>query len=501
MPLAIPAPQLIAVVVLVLITGLIFSYFAPRALASYGKAENLWGFIQGGGETGSLDEGYKALHVKIEPDAANPKVYEFHFTNEGALGNAHLSDSIKRTAAFDTYNYFILKNWKDSKCILFTTKYNEYTLARRALELRDYVYYVDSGATIRTDSKSLKGAISGRVSSSGCNLVKDCDRDQPTEFTVCGNSLSGTDCDSEDNDVINQKFGGGTDLCQRDTEGCPSKGCCYLLKQSPDTYTPEYPLLCGYRQNDFASAKWWACSKENTGMSVFTKPSSLSGSGQIQLKCEPKQSGYEWVVAKNYGVNLENANIKYDGTALYHTDLSFAVINYQNFKITDVKVTATIFDQSGIDCDVAGVTTDCTTLGKTFSSMEANSPQEFNSHGLSCAATQGDFCDKAKKFDVKVEYKANVLDVEIAKENNFRVECGNADINNHVGWQKCSVQEIISAAGGANQGTGGAAAGTSCIGAGGQCASQIICTGGTPQRGQNIGTYDCTGDNICCKLA
>lgn len=480
---------------------------------------NIYGVVPGG-ESGAIETGYKALHVKLDVgDPANPKIYEFHPTNEGALGNKHYSDKSMDDRG-GISQYFDIKNWKDNKCALFTTLVDNTPspIIWKTTDPLDknYIYYIDSGTIISSDitkNPDLKSAIDGRYER-GCETIQ-CGDFNTGDYTVCATACTiwpWWECkdayffeckEDASNKVLNQPFGGGTDLCQKDTAGCPSNGCCSLLSPAPDTYTPAGGIMCGYRENDFASAKWWICARENVGTLVYTG----LNPDKAQYKCAAKTSAggtvYDWVAAADQGISLENIQIKYDSTLLKlgddYTSLSFFIANQNTAPISDVSVKATV-DDSGAACSKFDCSELSTDKSKDSAWAEVGAGKLFSSQGLDCGTNIAtsqlykEFCYKAKKFSVELKYAYSGKSLT----NNFEVTCSPPSADTSGEWQKnvCTATAVSSAQ---TPATGSASStGASCSGGTYTCRSQSTCTssniGGTVE---NTKTCSFAG-TVCC---
>lgn len=463
-----PIPLVVLVIIAIFSLAVIMGIFIPGASAAPGKIANLPFFGSAPqDDSGSLELGHKALHVKIKPFKAGVvsddelQIYEFHLTDQGALGNEHYSDkSMDDRGGID--QYFDIKKWKDNKCVLFTTSFDNTPspIIWKTTDPLDknYIYYIESGTIISSDitkNLDLKSAIDGRYER-GCETIK-CGDFNTGDYTVCATECTiwpwweckdayFFECDEKaTNNVIEQKFGTGEDHCNQYTEGCPSNGCCSLLKSNPtENYKLAGGLMCGYSENEVASAKWWVCAPQNRGASVYTK---MKGEpNAIQYRCEDKTSGtetfYEWTATANQGIGLENAQIKYEFGYVTddHTDLKFYVANQNSVPMKDVSVTAKVTNTDA-DCKGAGGLTenDCMELvadkNKDTAWGEVAIGKPYSSEGLSCSTFKGDFCYKAKTFDVKIDYKISENNADVSKTANFKIEC-NADIGREA-WQIC----------------------------------------------------------------
>lgn len=452
-----PIPLVIIVIIAIFSLFVILGIFVPRASAAPGKIANLPFFGSNSqAESGIFDLGYKALHVKIRPEtgtiSVDPlQIYEFHLTDQGALGNEHFSDKSMDDRG-GISQYFDIKKWKDNKCVLFTTGFDNKpsVIIYKTTDPLDknYIYYIDSGTIISSNimkNPNLKSAIDSRYER-GCKTIK-CGDFNTGDYTICATECTiwpwfqckdnyFFECDEEASDkVIEQDFGTGEDHCSEDMTGCPSTGCCSLLKTYPDNYKLVGGLMCGYSETEIASAKWWVCAPQNRGMLAYTKMKGEPNSAQY--RCEAKASGsetsYEWVPAADQGINLENIQIKYDSTATdTYSVIQFYLANHNKEQIKDVSVKASISDMTGVDCS----TYDCTELSvdknKDGEWAEVAGGKIFSSQDLKCGYIAEEFCWKAKTFDVEINYKYSGS----GKTDKFSVVCNPSTMKTSGEWHK-----------------------------------------------------------------
>jgi len=358
----------------------------------------------------SLEQGFKAIHVRLATASLlrDFKLFEFHPTNEGALGRKHHSHTYE--GLLKTEAYFFLNRWTADKCTLFTTSG---TIKNIHSEAR--VYYFNIGAQIRTSDTNLKNSLFSFLSSSGCENKLECNT--PGEYVVCN---GGVECDNEDSSLIKQDYGATADNCLNDEKGCPyisgKKDCCAFAK--PDNtgthqYKPAYNILCGNEQGSL-EAKWYAC----TGNQSAT----VEANG-AQFTCNKG----EWKVKSGSGIQITPPQLKYEFGLLVidKTNLEFVVVNNQDKDITNVKVSAKVSDpESSVDC--LGNTPYANSVEKTTASIAKNGGSFLYSHD--------NFCWKAKTFDVSLSYADGAKD--------YKIECKNADINKE-SWQKCISNEVL----------------------------------------------------------
>lgn len=490
--------QLIFVTIIVLFV--IITYWT---LTGYPSVKAMLGSVippLTGPEEIKLEQGFKAIHVKIKPEGwidSELILYEFHPTNEGALGRKHFSAIGRLTASPDVNDFFFLKKFENDKCYLFTTKFKDGLLG---YDIDSWIYMVSPGSKILQSSSTMVDSDNIMIEKDGCNPQEECKDMTPEEFTVCRDYYTGildpfnqkANCADDDAEKLKeQQFAAATDNCIYDEEGCPSidgkKDCCVLAKydNNKHAYAPAYNIVCASEIGS-GEARWYACTgNQNSRLQI----------GNTQFTCN-KATG-EWVVESGSGISIMEPYLKYDADTLgfHHTDLKFALANNQNNNILNVKITASITDPSGsIDCKVAGITTDCTTLSKSYSAIDANENKEFNSHGLSCAVTQGDFCYKAKTFSVKIDYNIKENNVDASKTKNYLVDCKNANPDKE-DWVKCNAQEILGGAGDTTGTAGGTSCPTNVVGY--MCTDSDTCSkfGGSVVSG----TCPHAGGWICCK--
>ncbi len=507
MALQIPGAALFYMIVAIVILSSLLVIFVPRAKASGEKIVNL-PFFGGGsqGESGSLDEGYKALHVKINPATSGTlsssplQIYEFHLTNQGALGTTHYSDYAEDPGVSETNQYFSINNWKDNKCALFTTLVTPQPTLKVNPFDNDYVYYIDSGTIVSPDvskNQNLKSAIDGRYER-GCKTI-ECGGFNAGDYTVCAKGC-GSFCqtrydfkcsESASDKVIEQTFGSGDNRCSADTIGCPSNGCCPLLKDNPsENYKLVAGLMCGYSESDIASAKWWTCTQQNNGMSVYT---GIKGeAGAIQYKC----SNGEWISAADQGISLENPEIKYDSTVGgsiagdYYTGLRFYLANHNTAPIKDVSIKADI-DASAADCSKLDSTQLVTDKTKDSGWGEVSAGKLFDSEDLRTYVANK-FCNSAKKFSVEADYTYNGKSLT----DKFDITCNPASASADGVWQKnvCTASLVS----GTQTTNVGSAAGTECTGGTYACRSESACTnpniGGAVDKTKKCGIEG----TVCC---
>ncbi len=439
---------------------------ATFALSQRGWGEtqirNLFSWETVDSDDGSLMIGHKALHVKLDvEDVANPKVYEFHMTDQGAF-NPHLSDWLK--SLVDIKTYFYIRNWNSEKCTLFTTNGIFEEIGPALTETPDNrIYYINAGTVFSpniAETSNIKSAIKDRLFKSGCaveSITEDCNKITPGEFSICCvkkgycTSLE-FQCDSEDNGVVKQNFGKGGDYCNENTGGCPSEqngGCCQLLREeASNRYTLKYGLMCGYEKINQGvmdtNAKWFAC----TGNPESVKTVFTARSGGAQYSCE----NGKWVSAADQGTALEGVQIRYtDARTLgdKHTELKFYVANHNKAPIGDVSIKAKIADTGGIDCESSVFTVnDCMELNtdktKDNEWEEVARGKPFDSTGITCPVSLGfddeDFCLYAKTFEVELKYKYSGSD----KTDKFRITCSPKSMEVKGIWddKTCAVSRI-----------------------------------------------------------
>lgn len=372
----------------------------------------------------SLEQGFKAIHVKISP-GSTPTLYEFHPTNQGALGTKHYSHAeiIGSSDPLNYQYYFFLKTWKNDKCTLFATGDTGIVTAGGWPDM--YVYYFNSGAQIRKTDTSLKDSLFPYLSDSGCDKNYGCN--VPGQYTVCANSevfaRATLNCDSKDSDLMKQKFGTTTDnKCVADQQGCPSingkQNCCALAASvsNQQVYEPAYNILCGYEQGS-GETDWYACTPQQ-----YATVGTESGGAGTQFSC----SGGVWNVKSGSGVYLKNPQIKYNKGSLGDDDttLKFSIANYESEKQNaEIKATVTNSDKN-CNLDKESLTKDCGTVA-------ANSFCEYNSEKIDY---YGNLCNNAKTFDVSFAYAGG--------SESFKIECKNADINNG-DWQNCTSTGVL----------------------------------------------------------
>lgn len=433
--------QLFFIIIFILISAVIISFFIIKGTASEENLLNFFAGNTGSNKDVSLELGHKALHVKVDHyDAKNPKVYEFHMTDQGIYGNKHMVSSDGK--------YFAIRNWDKNKCNIFVTK------PTGDWSHHNFIYYINPGAIIDLACGSLDNCLKGRVSSSACdgslcdNTVSGWkESDQPNEFSVCGGCFSKLQTYSAITEgVFKQPFGTGADYCNEYTTGCPSEssgGCCQLVKDAPNIYSLKYGLFCGYGQLTESgreySAKWFACADETESKVVFTNPTGENG---FQYKCENRK----WVPTADQGIDLESVQIKYDSSwGDEYTALKFYLANHNKASIKDVSIKAKITN-SDINCEgITDMTTaDCIelTIDKTKDSgwADISIGKLFNSEGLKCPGTvvaDEDFCLNAKAFDVEVKYKYSGKD----ETDNFKITCNPPSANTDGTWHNNCIAE------------------------------------------------------------
>ncbi len=358
----------------------------------------------------SMEQGFKAIHVKIEP-GSNVKLYEFHPTNEGAFGRKHYSSTTHVAPGGKSDSFFILDKFKADKCTLFTTNFKSDGSSR------EYIYYISEGAILGSNCNNLEDCLI--ISSKGCNMEK-CSESKRNEYTVCYSKHNLIDyCDSEDNDVVKQNFYGvkgvtTANKCLANEKGCPEidgkKQCCPLAEYSGQyLYKPAYEIICGFEEGS-SEARWYAC----TGSQAAT----IEANG-AQFKC----SNGEWKVKSGSGIYIVDPQIKYQGHIDKDTSLKFTLANEQNEEIKSVSIQAKVTNEDrDCDFDKETKTIDC-------GDIEARGVCRFNFDN---------FCWKAKTFDVKVDF----TDVDSdALTKKFKIECNNAKTDIE-GWQKCKSEEF-----------------------------------------------------------
>ena len=365
----------------------------------------------------SLEQGFKAIHVKLRPFKEgivtdDPLIlYEFHPTNEGALGRKHLESECK-----GGHMFFNIKKWHQDECTMFVSKEGNDNFEPR-------IYYLTAGTVIEYGSENIfKSMI---ISSSGCDTPTGaCGYKTPTDYSLCIDSGScNFYCLNEDNDVVNQQFTASTtDNCVYDEEGCPyingKRDCCAFAKVASNqhVYEPAYNILCGNEQGS-PETRWYACTNEQYA--------TIEANG-AQFTCG---NDGEWKVKSGSGIQIINPQLKYESGLLVvdKTNLEFVVINNQNEEIKDVKVSAKVADpESGVDC--LGNTQYANSVEKTTASIAKNGGIFKYSHD--------NFCYKAKTFDVDVVSfrKSNPYD----NRKSFYIECKNANLDNGY-WQTCNL--------------------------------------------------------------
>ncbi len=456
--------QLIGIIVLALLMFFGFSMLNETKKSGESGISNLFSWDTKNNFDGSLSLGHKALHVKIRPfedgiiSDDELEVYEFHLTDQGAMGKKHYSDKGIDPGVTDVSQYFDIKNWKGDKCTLFTTKVTPEPELKVDPFDNNYIYYIYPGTIINHGIADIATAINGRYER-GCETIK-CSDVGTGKYTICADECTDVlggickrydfKCDERASDkVIEQDFGSGLNSCNKDTEGCPSEangGCCSLLKDVPNRYTLRYGLICGYEQINGktadTTAKWFACTGDiDSAKTVFN-----SKTNGIQFNCG---SG-RWLPTTDQGVNLENAQIRYHESSLdKHTDLKFYVANNnRGYNIKDVSVKVKITN-ADIDCKSSiGTVNDCTELAADKSKDgkwgEVTNGREFSSEGLTCPISLGaddeDLCWKAKSFDVELKYKYSEKDFT----DNFKITCGTKSMEADGIWDDkvCTISKV-----------------------------------------------------------
>ncbi len=357
----------------------------------------------------SLEQGFKAIHVRLATASLlrDFKLFEFHPTNEGALGRKHYSHTYEVLGK--TEAYFFLNRWTADKCTLFTT-----SGAGDNMHPEARVYYFNMGAQIRTSDANLKSSLFSFLSSSGCENRLECDT--PGEYTVCN---GGVECDSEDSSLIKQDYGAAADNCMNDEKGCPyingKKDCCAFAKfdnTGTHQYKPAYNILCGDEQGS-SEAKWYACTDSQSA--------TVEANG-AQFTCDKR----EWKIKSGSGIQI-NPQLKYEFGLFVvdKTNLEFAVANNQDKDMANVKVSAKVSDpESSVDC--FRNTLYANSVEKTASVIGKNGGSFLYSHD--------NFCWKAKTFDVSLSYAGGT--------KSYKIECKNADISKE-SWQKCISSEVL----------------------------------------------------------
>lgn len=384
----------------------------------------------------SLEQGFKAIHVKIKPEGwldSELILYEFHPTNEGALGRKHFSAIGKLTASPDVNDYFFLNKFESDKCYLFTTKFKDGVLG---YDINSWIYRVDTGSKISKASASPTTLISNLMvnnNGEGCNPQEECSDMSPNEFSVCRDYYTGilspfnqkAKCAGNDKEKLKeQQFSTSTtDNCVYDESGCPyingKRDCCAFAKTSSNqhVYEPAYNILCGNEQGS-PETRWYACTNNQSA--------TVSANG-VQFTCG---NDGEWKCKSGCKLDMLNPQVKYEFglSVIDKTNLEFVLANSQNEEMKNVKVSAKVADsESSVDC--FGNTHYADYVDKTTASIAKNGGTFKYSHD--------NFCYKAKIFDVKVVYKIREGSADVDKTDGFRIECLNAKSDKE-DLQKCA---------------------------------------------------------------
>ncbi len=397
----------------------ILPWFANEFPTAKAALENIIPNLQQA-EKLSASQGFKALHVKIEPGSP-VNLYEFHPTNEGALGRKHFST---QTSGYE--DYFFLKRFETDKCYIFATP------ATSLLYGQSWIYRVYPGSKILKTSPKLSSDLA--PDEEGCDSQGKCSDMKPGEFTVCKEgapSYVSADCASSNNDLITQAFTSTTaDNCIADEEGCPSINgkidcCAFAAEQSGGNhiYRPAYNLICGY-EGGSSDANWYACGapiQQKAAVGLETN------GGGTQFECKAG----EWVVKSGSGVYiLDSPQIKYFKSygVDKQTELRFTIMNNQN---------SVILNNANIEVDVTNSDKDC----YDYTGLIKNDEDTTN-YGCGNVAALGqcnfdfdNFCWNSKTFDVALTYTG------VTK--NFNILCNNAKIDNMDVWQTCTATAIL----------------------------------------------------------
>lgn len=369
----------------------------------------------------SLEQGFKAIHVKLTPDGSTETINEFHPTNDGALGRKHLS-RLAEILGSDTYDYFFLNKFQTDKCYVFTTRYDS------------WVYSVNPGSQISKTSGNLVSDLI--VENEGCVPQKGCKDSTPGEFTVCRDSTginlasSKADCASSDKEKLktsDYNFGVSvSDRCVENEDPCPyingKRDCCAFAKTSSNqhVYEPAYNVLCGNEQGS-PEARWYACTDNQYA--------TISENG-VQFTCDKG----EWKCKSGCKLDILNPQIEYEFGPLVidKTNLEFVVANNQNEEMKDVKIWTKVSDpESSVDC--LGNTLYDTYVEKTTASIAKNGGTFKYSHD--------NFCYKAKTFNARIEYKIKENNADVIKYTGYEIECPNAKFDKE-DLQKCTAKEV-----------------------------------------------------------
>lgn len=418
------------ILAIVVLGGIIYAtvaYFYPQIVSGMESIIPL----SGRGEELSLEQGFKAIHVSLKmPTILDPEVnvYEFHPTNEGALGRKHLA----KTSGLSENEYYFLKKFEADKCYILASG-----PVLSALDEGRWIYRVSQGSKILKSSSSpatLTSNLLFNKNDENCEWHESCSSMTPGEFTVCGgyviHNKNGktrqvSSCAQTDNEKLKvQQFtSSSADNCAADEEGCPSfngrKDCCAFAAKQADgshVYDPAYDILCGIEQGG-SEAKWHACTDSNQNTRIEANGA--------QYSCD----GYEWIVRSGTGVQMLEPKLRYESGPFVvdHTDLEFVFVNNQDKDIADVKVSAKVADpESSVKC--WGNTDYGDSVTKTAAAVAKNGGPFKYSHD--------NFCYKAKTFDVKIVYKIKEGSADVDKTEGFRIECKNADTDKG-DWQNC----------------------------------------------------------------
>lgn len=374
----------------------------------------------------SLEQGFKALHVSVHTPTLLVKeliVYEFHPTNEGALGRKHLSGKIKLELSPDVRDNFFLKKFETDNCYVFTTFFEEGTIFHY---IDSWIYKGLPGSKILQSSEKLTSNLV--IENEGCDPQEECKDTKPGEFTVCRDYYTGildfahqkAECakDEKDKQLKEQNFSTATDKCVYEEEGCPYIGegrdCCALakLETNQHVYKPAYNIICGKEQGS-NEARWYACTDKQHAR--------IEANG-VQFSCK----NGEWKVESGGGVQILNPQIryfKYLGVDK-QTELKFVLANNQNdieLKGANIKIDVTNSDK---DCYFGPIKNDDDTKTINCGDIKPN--------GI-CNFDFDNFCWKAKTFSVEVSYTGGSMP--------FKINCGNPDPDTEDVWFNCETNK------------------------------------------------------------